>query len=344
MSQRKIVVFNADDETMMGDVISATKTVFANSRKRQTRKVMDFPDDLADSDADEGPATNEIDQDESLTVEEMSHLKKGNRTLDSIFKRLSGSNKKKVPVRVQRASIVPRITHHRRATITKSTPKHDDGSMTWDEDETENYDPDVDGAIDDQEFEAEEYEDLDRPRVQETFEEKGPIDKHGLRLVYVDGKTANRPKLTRSTANYTVPTRFKAPRARILGAQPFAGNKRRVHVPIANRISFANGRQRFTLSDYEYSFDDNDKQGFRRGFSRKSNRTIGGRIRRREWPTPKSKWDEAPIKAWARDKLQDRSDEGERFKPWLKCACNTDDTHTHKGRGFTMSGRLHAFD
>ncbi|CAJ0927037.1 unnamed protein product, partial [Mesorhabditis belari] len=79
----RIVVFNADDETMIGDVISATKTVFANSRKRQTRKGMDFPDDLADSVADEGSATNEIDRGESLTVEEMSHLKATERWIQS---------------------------------------------------------------------------------------------------------------------------------------------------------------------------------------------------------------------------------------------------------------------
>ncbi|CAJ0925994.1 unnamed protein product, partial [Mesorhabditis belari] len=68
---------------MIGDVISATKTVFANSRKRQTRKGMDFPDDLADSVADEGSATNEIDRGESLTVEEMSHLKATERWIQS---------------------------------------------------------------------------------------------------------------------------------------------------------------------------------------------------------------------------------------------------------------------
>ncbi|CAJ0926015.1 unnamed protein product, partial [Mesorhabditis belari] len=121
----RIVVFNADDETMIGDVISATKTVFANSRKRQTRKGMDFPDDLADSVADEGSATNEIDRGESLTVEEMSHLKATEQESSC-------------------ASILPRITHHRRAIITKYASKRDDGSMT---------------------------------SVQETFEEKGPIDK-----------------------------------------------------------------------------------------------------------------------------------------------------------------------
>ncbi|CAJ0581978.1 unnamed protein product, partial [Mesorhabditis spiculigera] len=307
MPARNMLVFNAGDDGMQSDVWNATKTVLA--RQRRENQQLEYPE--YEEESIFGDIADESDGEEKKENE----LPAVNvRTLDSYFKGLKSSapTTKKAPVRKARATVPmeSRISWTKAVAARNARPSRK--QEIYDDDDDEGWE--LDESEEQGESNGVEYVDYDAVEEDNDIEEEEEV-------YVMPAKTRNlgygrRPQ--KSIAR--IGNRGRVSRPVRTTASLLRQGRKQQRVSIIDRISFAAGQHQ-------------------RQFQPPRERTIGGRISKpaRRGACP---WN-LPERPAARDwtSVDDRE---ERFEPWLKC-CATDNTHIHKGRGFT-TGRLRAWE